>query len=249
MRCERPKAPCIQVSGISISVDRFPPFQLGSRAVRVKMSGELDEKNLILSAQAGDPEAFNLLIERYQALLFRIALRMLGDEDNAADATQVAWISAYRKINRFHGEHLRTWLARVVVNACYDEIRRRRRRCELPLWPLSTEGEEIDACFSLADPAPGVEEMVDRDEFEKMMHESLLSLTPVYRAMLVLVDIEGMTYEEAAGAARVPVGTVRSRLARARMALRQRLHETADLLPTCQRFQILPTRQVRLRCP
>jgi RNA polymerase sigma-70 factor (ECF subfamily) len=213
------------------------------------MSGELEEQTLILSAQAGDPEAFNLLIERYQALLFRIALRMLGDEDNAADATQVAWISAYRKINKFHGEHLRTWLARVVVNACYDEIRRRHRRCELPLWPVSTEGEEIDASFSLADPAPGVEEMVDRDEFEKMMHESLLSLTPVYRAMLVLVDIEGLSYEEAAGAARVPVGTVRSRLARARMALRQRLHETADLLPACQRFQILPTRQVRLRCP
>ncbi len=92
------------------------------------MASELDERTLIQSAQHGDLDAFNLLIDRYQALLFRIALRMLGDEDNAADATQVAWISAFRKINGFHGGQLRTWMVRVVVNACHDEIRRRHRR-------------------------------------------------------------------------------------------------------------------------
>ena len=85
------------------------------------------------------------LIDRYQDLLFRIALRILGDEDNAADATQVAWISAYRKINGFRGGHLRIWLVRVVVNACYDEIRRRHRRREVPLLAVNTDGEEIDA--------------------------------------------------------------------------------------------------------
>ena len=213
------------------------------------MSGDPDEQTLIQSAQHGDLEAFNLLVDRYQALLFRIALRMLGDEDNATDATQVAWISAFLKINGFHGGQLRTWLTRVVVNACYDEIRRRHRRCDTPLLPVRPEDEESDAVFWLADPTPGVEERLDRDEFEKIIHESLQSLTPVYRAMLVLVDIEGLTYEEAASAAHIPLGTVRSRLARARLALRQRLNETADLLPARPRFQILPSRQARMRCP
>ena len=213
------------------------------------MSGELEEQALIQSAQQGDLEAFNLLIDRYQSLLFRIALRMLGDEDNAADATQVAWISAFRKINGFRGDHLRTWLMRVVVNACYDEIRRWHRRPERPLLPVGTECEEGAAAIWLVDPSPDVEERVDRDEFEKIIHESLQSITPVYRTMLVLVDIEGLTYEEAARAARVSVGTVRSRLARARLALRHRLEETADLLPARPRFQILSSRQARMRCP
>ncbi len=112
---------------------------------------------------------------------------------------------------------------------------------EISLLSVSKEGEEIDAAFWLADPGPGVEERVETDEFEKIMHESLQSLTPVYRAMLVLVDIEGLTYEEAASVARIPLGTVRSRLARARLALRRRLYETADLLPARQRFQVLPS--------
>jgi RNA polymerase sigma-70 factor (ECF subfamily) len=202
------------------------------------MSGELDEQILIQATRHGDLGAFNLVIDRYQDLLFRIALRILGDEDSAADATQVAWISAYRKINGFHGGQLRIWLARIVVNTCYDEIRRRHRRCEVPLLEVNFDGEEFDAAPWLADSAPGVEEMMDTEEFEKIIHECLQSLTPVCRTMIILVDIEGLSYEEAAIATRVPLGTVRSRLARARMALRRRLQETADLLPIRQRFQV-----------
>jgi RNA polymerase sigma-70 factor (ECF subfamily) len=202
------------------------------------MSCELDEQILIQSTRRGDLQAFNLLIDRYQDLLFSIALRILGDEDSAADATQVAWISAYRKINGFRGGHLRIWLVRVVVNACYDELRRRHRRHEVPLQEVNLDGREIESAAWLVDPAPGVEERMDAEEFERVMHECLQSLTLVYRTMLVLVDIEGLSYEEAASAAGVPLGTVRSRMARARMALRQRLQETADLLPTRQRFQI-----------
>ncbi len=213
------------------------------------MSGQLDEQTLIQSSQHGDLQAFNCLIERYQALLFRIALRILGDEDNAADAAQVAWISAFRNINGFRGGNLRAWLMRIVVNACYDEIQRRHRRGEIPLQPAGSDGERAAFAFWLADPAPGVEEQVDRDDLEAIIQESLQSLTPVYRAVLVLIDIEGLSYEEAASAARVPLGTVRSRLARARLALRQRLNETADILPARQRFQILPCKQARMRCP
>ncbi len=212
------------------------------------MSAELDEQTLTRSAQNGDLEAFNTLVDRYQALLFRIALRMLGDEDSAADATQVAWMSAFRKINEFRGEHIRTWLARVVVNTCYDEIRRRHRRREIALQQVSAEGTEIEMDSWLADPAPGVEDIVVSAEFEKMIDEGLQSLSPVYRTMLVLVDVEGLSYEEAARAAGVPMGTVRSRLARARMALRQRLQDEADLLPARSRFQVSQPMGARLGC-
>jgi RNA polymerase sigma factor (sigma-70 family) len=204
------------------------------------MSGELDEQIVIQATRCGDLEAFNLVIDRYQGLLFRIALRMLGDEDSAADAAQLAWISAYRKIKGFRGSHLRIWLVRVLVNACIDEIRRRRRRREVPLPWVNIDGEEIEAAAWLADPAPGVEEGMDAREFERNVHECLQSLPLIHRTMLVLVDIEGLSYEQAAIAAGVPLGTVRSRLARARLALRQRLLATADLSPIRQRFQVPP---------
>ena len=211
------------------------------------MSAELDDQSLVRAAQSGDLEAFNRLVDRYQDLLFRIALRMLGDEDNAADAAQVAWISAFRKLNDFRGGRLRTWLTRVVINTCYDEIRRRHWRREVALLPVDAEGEEIEADSWLPDPAPGVEERVDASEFNQMIQDSLRLLHPAYRTMLILVDIEGLSYEEAALAAGVPMGTVRSRLARARMAVRERLRASADLAPSRPRFEVSQPRSARAK--
>ncbi len=212
------------------------------------MAAGLDESSLVYSAQCGDLEAFNVLVDRYQSLLFRITLRMLGDEDDAADATQLAWISAFRNIRGFRGGNLRTWLARVAVNTCYDEIRRRHRRREVPLQELNTEGQEVETDCWLADPTPGIEEMLDTKEFDHVVGTCLQSLPLVYRTMLVLVDIEGMSYEEAAKAAQVPMGTVRSRLARARMALREKLQHNTDVLPSTGLPVSLPGQaRVRLR--
>jgi RNA polymerase sigma-70 factor (ECF subfamily) len=196
------------------------------------MSAELDELAIIHRASRGDLEAFNVLIDRYQSLLFRIALRMLADEDDAADATQLAWISAFRNLGGFRGGNLRTWLARVVINTCYDEIRRQHRRHEAPLTQVNAGGEDMETDCWLADSAPGVEQIAETKEFERALNHCLQSLPTVYRTMLVLVDIEGLSYEEAAAAERVPIGTVRSRLARARMALREQLQRMPDALPT-----------------
>ncbi|MGE5073445.1 MAG: sigma-70 family RNA polymerase sigma factor, partial [Anaerolineae bacterium] len=165
----------------------------------------------------------------------------------AADACQMAWIGAFRNLNSFRGGRLQSWLVRVLLNTCYDEVRRRNRRREVPLLPLNNDGEETEAGSWLVDRARGVEETVDAHEFENAIHQGLQSLLPVYRTMLILIDIEGMSYEEAAAAERVPMGTVRSRLARARMALRQRLQETTDLGPAPQRYQVLPPAETRLR--
>jgi RNA polymerase sigma-70 factor (ECF subfamily) len=216
--------------------------------LRFIMSSVLDDQTLVQSAQQGNLDAFNILIERYQDLLFRIALRMLGD-DSAADAAQVAWLSAFRKLSEFRGGRFKTWLARVVVNTCYDEIRLRHRRREVALVPGGERDLEMDSPFWLADTGPGVEEQVETAEFNRILEKCLQTLTPAYRSMLVLVDIEGFSYEEAAAAESVPLGTVRSRLARARMGLRRQLEGAGGLSPLRPRYPVSSSRQARARCP
>lgn len=191
-----------------------------------------DEKTLIQAAQAGDLKAFNALILRYQNLLFGIALRMLNDEDTASDAVQEALISAFSRFSTFRGGSLRSWLARVVVNACYDEMRRMRRQHTVPIEPINSDSPEVEELLWMVDPASRPEEQVESFELEGALQHSLDLLTPAYREAVVLVDIEGLSYEEAAIAAHVPVGTVKSRLARARMQMRDSLRGIRDILPS-----------------
>jgi RNA polymerase sigma-70 factor (ECF subfamily) len=190
-----------------------------------------DEKDLITAAQRGALDAFNTLIVRYQNLLFGIALRMLNDEDLAADAVQEALISAFSKFRTFRGGSLRSWLARVTVNACYDELRRKRRQREVPLEQFNMEGEEVEDLSWMIDPTARPEERYESFELESAIQDSLQMLTPAYREVVVLVDIEGLSYDEASMVARVPVGTVKSRLARARLQMRSSLKGYKDLLP------------------
>lgn len=190
-----------------------------------------EEQALIKAAQGGDLNAFNALILRYQNLLFGIALRMLGDEDVASDAVQEALISAFSKFNSFRGGSLRSWLARVTVNACYDEMRRKRRQREVPIEQFNMEGDEMEDLAWMIDPAARPEEQFDSYELANVIQHSLNQLTPAYREVVVLVDIEGLSYEEASLAARVPVGTVKSRLARARLQMRSSLQRYTDLVP------------------
>ncbi|HET9587636.1 MAG TPA: sigma-70 family RNA polymerase sigma factor [Anaerolineales bacterium] len=206
--------------------------------MKVSQNADKIEKRLIRAAQRGDLDAFNLLILRHQNLLFGIAFRILHDEDAAADAVQEALISAFRKFNTFRGGSLRSWLARVVVNACYDEIRQQRRRHSVPLEHLNSAGEEIESNYWLLDSAAGPEERVEAAELDRAVQESLRTLPPVYRTVLALVDIEGLSYEEAAAAADVPVGTVKSRLARARLQMQKALQAFGELLPARYRVEM-----------
>ena len=196
------------------------------------------EKTLIRAAQRGDLEAFNLLIIRYQNLLFGIALRLLNDEDAAADAVQEALISAFRRFHTFRGDSLRSWLARVVVNACYDEIRKKRRQHSVPLEQFNAEGDEIETSYWLVDAQADPEVQYEAGELETAIQKSLNKLPEIYRVILVLVDIEGLSYEEAANAAHVPVGTVKSRLARARLQMQKSLQGAGELLPTSYRVDL-----------
>jgi RNA polymerase sigma-70 factor (ECF subfamily) len=196
------------------------------------------EKTLIRAVQRGDLEAFNLLILRYQNLLFGIALRLLNDEDAAADAVQEALISAFRRFDTFRGDSLRSWLARVVVNACYDEIRKKRRQHSVPLEQFNAEGDEIETSYWLVDPQADPEVQYESSELENAIQKSLNKLPAIYRLVLVLVDVEGLSYEEAASAAGVPVGTVKSRLARARLQMQKSLQTAGELLPAPYRVEL-----------
>jgi len=196
------------------------------------------ETTLIQAAQRGDLDAFNQLVLRYQNLLFGIALRLLNDEDVASDAVQEALISAFRRFHTFRGDSLRSWLARVVVNACYDEMRKKRRQHSMPLEQYNTEGDEIETSYWLVDAQADPELQFETTELEGAIQRSLNKLPSIYRLMLVLVDIEGLSYEEAAMAAHIPVGTVKSRLARARLQMQKSLQAAGELLPASYRVEL-----------
>ncbi|MBV6450126.1 MAG: ECF RNA polymerase sigma-E factor [Anaerolineales bacterium] len=193
---------------------------------------------LIETAKRGDPDAFNLLVLKYQDLLYRISLRIVQDECGAEDAVQNAFIQAFQNIRSFRGGSFKSWLARVAVNASYDELRRTKRHISTPLEQFNQEGEEIESPMWMTDPSAGPQELVESHELQRALQECIRALIPDYRLMVILVDIEGMSYEEAARIARVPVGTVKSRLARARMQLRSALKKFGNLLPSAYQVEM-----------
>jgi RNA polymerase sigma-70 factor (ECF subfamily) len=191
----------------------------------------MDEQTLIRAAQRGDLEAFNQLVLLYQDFLFRVAMNILGDEDTAADATQQALISAFRNLRTFRGGSLRSWLSRITVNACYDELRRFARAKDVPLQVYDEYGEEMGPASWLIDPGFSPEEQAEQSDLVEAIQSSLETLPEHYRLVAQLVDVEGLSYEETAAALGLPVGTIKSRLARARNALRESLQRYPDVLP------------------
>jgi RNA polymerase sigma-70 factor (ECF subfamily) len=198
----------------------------------------MDEQSLIHSAQTGDLDSFNSLVLFYQEILFNTAYRILGDENLAEDATQEAFISAFRNITSFRGGSFRAWLLRTVSNACYDELRRQKRRPTIPLEPVNKDAEEIDSPPWSADPGPSPEQLVEQGELEHAIQHCLDNLPIDFRSVVVLADIQGLDYFEVAASLRKPLGTIKSRLARARLRLRECLQDFWELLPAAFRLEI-----------
>jgi RNA polymerase sigma-70 factor (ECF subfamily) len=197
----------------------------------------MDETALISSAQGGDLDSFNTLVLHYQDTVFNTALRILGDEDYAADASQEAFISAFRSISTFRGGSFKAWLLRTVTNACYDELRRQKRRPTTPLEPETDDGDEMDSPRWLADPNMTPAQKAEADELEHAIQHCLNALPTEFRTVVVMADIQGLDYTEVASAVRVPLGTIKSRLARARLRLRECLQGFGELLPSAFRLQ------------
>ena len=200
----------------------------------------MDETALINNAQRGDLDSFNTLVLAYQNMLFNTALRILGDDDQAADATQDAFLSAFKSINTFRGGSFKAWLMRTVTNACYDELRRKKRRPTTPLEPDTNDGDEMDSPRWLADKSMSPEQKLEADELEHAIQHCLDALPSDFRAVVVLADIQGLDYSEVASATRVPLGTIKSRLARARLRLRECLQSFWELLPASLRLDKEP---------
>jgi len=196
----------------------------------------VDEPALIDAAQRGELDAFNRLVLQYQELAFNVALRVMGEEAAAADATQEAFISAYRSLRGYRGGSFRSWLLRIVTNSCYDELRRRKRRPSVSLEAL-VEDSEIEGSVGTSDPADNPEVAAQRHELIDAIQDCLTGLPPEFRIVAVLVDVQGLDYHEAAQSIGKPLGTVKSRLARARAKLRDCLKAYGELLPAEFRLQ------------
>lgn len=198
----------------------------------------MDEQALIQAARQGDLDAFNQLVLTYQDLVYNQAYRMISEPDAAEDAAQDAFISAFRNLGSYRGGSFRAWLLRIVTNLCYDELRRRKRRPTLPLEPTDQDDEEIESPRWMADPGEGPEEFAERSELAQALEGCLAGLTPEFRSVVVLVDMQGMDYTEAAQVIGAPLGTVKSRLARARLRMRECLQDVWELLPAAFRLEI-----------
>lgn len=189
------------------------------------MTTTYESSNLIQSARLGNIEAFNQLVLIYQDLVYNQAFRMLGEADSAGDAVQDAFINAYLKLHTFRGGSFKVWLLRIVTNLCYDELRRRKRRQFLPLEPENSDGEEIESPYWLTDSGATPEQITEHGELRKALQDCLDRLSANSRAVVVLIDIQELNYAEAAEVLGISIGTVKSRLARARERLRASLTE------------------------
>jgi len=198
----------------------------------------VDETALIQSAREGDLDSFNRLVLAYQDLVYTHAFRMMGEEETADDATQNTFISAYKHLNSFRGGSFKAWLLRIVTNNCYDELRRRKRRPTIPLEPIDDTGEEMESARWMEDPADRPEEEAERKELQRAIQHCLENLPNEFKAAVIMVDVQGLDYSEAAQAIGKPIGTIKSRLARARLRLRDCLNGFAELLPAGFRLNI-----------
>jgi RNA polymerase sigma-70 factor (ECF subfamily) len=197
----------------------------------------MDEAALIQDALSGDLNAFNRLVLAYQDMAYNLAYRMLGEDASAQDATQNAFLSAFRNLKAYRGGSFRAWILRMVTNSCYDEMRRRQRRPTVPLEPSADDDEDIESPSWLADEGDSPEKTVERLELERAIQHCLSNLPEEFRTVVVMVDVQGLDYSEVSDAIGKPLGTIKSRLARARLRLRLCLQHFGELLPHAFRLE------------
>lgn len=187
----------------------------------------MESKNLpmeelwIEQASHGSLDAFNQLVLKYQDAVYTHARIMLNDDWLAEEVTQDSFLKAFQNINGFRGGSFRAWLMRIVTNTAYDVLRRTSKRPTQPLFPEADDGEEMESPYWLADPNASVERTLEQAEHAKFIERALSELQDIYRNVITLIDLQDYEYEEASQALNIPIGTVKSRLARARLQMRQ----------------------------
>jgi len=179
----------------------------------------MDEREWVKLAQLGDLDAFNKLVLTYQNRVYTQAFYILEDAPTAEDMTQEAFWAAYKNLASFRGGSFMSWLLRIATNLCLDELRRRKRHPSTSLEVHNSEGEELESPSWLVDPGQSPERATEDSEFRCEIKLVLSQLPWEFRIPIILVDIHGLNYFEAKEVLNVPLGTVKSRLARGRQMM------------------------------
>ena len=187
------------------------------------------EELLLEKSKAGDVEAFEKLIEIYQKKIFNLAYRMIGNFDDANDLAQETFIRVFRSIASFKGQSaFSTWIYRITTNVCLDELRKRKNKKEMSLdAEIQLEDGEMKRQIMSDDPLP--DEVAERDEIRSIVSGAIDSLPEDQRLVITLRDIQGLSYDEIADVLDCPSGTVKSRINRARQALKNVLLTKREL--------------------
>ena len=179
---------------------------------------------LVRAAAAGDADAFAQLVGQYESRVYSLTLRMCGNPEDAADAAQEAFLSAWRGLPSFRGEAgFSTWLYRLTSNAAIDQLRKGKRQRE------EASLDDGDLPLDVPDRQPGPQEAVESAELQRAVADGLRELSEDHRQILLLREYQGLSYDEIAQALEVDLGTVKSRISRARRALRKILLERGNL--------------------
>lgn len=192
------------------------------------------DEALIALARAGSVDAFNQLVRSYERQVYNVALRLVGQRDQAEDVTQDTFLLAYRSLHQFRGGLFRAWLLRIATNRCYDELRRRQRH---PADSFDELGFEPEVQWSTLQGGEEPQERVERLEVSRMLEAALGRLPLDQRAVVVLSDVQGYSYEEIAAITGVTLGTIKSRLSRGRSRLRELVRLTAAGQELFARYQ------------
>ena len=208
----------------------------------------VSEELLIKQASQGDLDAFNQLVLHYQDTIYNHAFVLLGDPDTAGDAAQETFIKAFQGLSGFRGGSFRSWLLQIVTNSAYDILRRFKRHPNLPLFPEDDNGEEVESPIWLADSSQSPHSAAEENEFSDNLYRMIGELPGAYRNVLTLINVQEMDYADAAEVLNVPLGTVKSRLARARDQMRRKLQENnVDFFIRCNRMAGTVTPQCECR--
>jgi RNA polymerase sigma factor (sigma-70 family) len=194
---------------------------------------EEPEDFVVAAAQRGELAAFNQLVTRHEQRVYNLAYRMLNDAEAAADATQDAFFQAYRALAQYRGGSFKSWLLRIASNICYDRLRSRNRRPSTSLDAMIEEAEKVGGADLglLEDPQSDPLDFATRRELARELAQALQSLPDEQRVVVILSDVQGMSYDEIVYITGASLGTVKSRISRGRLKIREYLHKSKELLP------------------